>query len=331
MRLTSWILIPILVIGTGAWVLMLRMPGTNHSGAAAPLTQREVVLRDGLRRDVQKLAGEIGERNLVHYETLTAAASYLEQGLIEAGYKVDKNAFEVATPQGSRSTYNLIAELKGSKRPEEIVIIGAHYDSREGTPGADDNASGTAAALSLARTFANATPGRTLRFVFFTNEEYFREDLMGSLIYAKLCRARNDNIVAMISLETIGHFSDVAGSQKYPFPINLYYPSTGDFLGFVGKVGSRSLVRTAIGSFRTVATVPSQGVAAPEFIDGIGWSDQWSFWRQGYPGIMITDTAPFRNPNYHGPTDTPYTLDYGRLARVVTGLEAVVGNLAAAK
>jgi len=174
-------------------------------------------------------------------------------------------------------------------------------------------------------------PSRTLRFVFFTNEEYFRQNLMGSVVYAKLCRARNDNIVAMVSLETIGYFSDVDGSQKYPFPINLFYPSTGDFLGFVGNVGSRSLVRTAIGSFRILATLPSEGVAAPESIDGIGWSDQWSFWRQDYPGIMVTDTAPFRNPNYHRPTDTPDTLDYGRLAQVVTGLEAVVRTLADVK
>jgi Zn-dependent M28 family amino/carboxypeptidase len=310
---------------------MLRMPGTNHPGAAGPLTQREAGLRDSLRGDVEKLAGEIGERNLVRYDALTAAANYLEQGLIEAGYKVERNAFEVATPQGSRSVYNLIAELKGKQRPEEIVIVGAHYDSREGTPGADDNASGSAAALSLARTFANAKPDRTLRFVFFTNEEYFRENLMGSLVYAKLCRARKDNIVAMVSLETMGYFSDVVGSQEYPSPINWFYPSTGDFLGFVGNVGSGSLVRTAIRSFRTVATLPSQGVAAPESIDGIGWSDQWSFRRQDYLGIMITDTAPFRNPHYHEPTDTPDTLDYGRLARVVEGLETVVGDLAEIK
>jgi Zn-dependent M28 family amino/carboxypeptidase len=329
MRLTVWILIPILVIGAGVWLLMLRMPGTSHSGAAAPLTQREEMLRDSLRQDVTKLAGEIGERNLARYEALTAAATYLEQQLTEAGYTVERNGFEVSTPDGPRSTSNVIAELKGARKPSEIVIIGAHYDSREGTPGADDNASGVASALSLARTFAHATPNRTLRFVFFTNEEYFREELMGSLVYAKLCRARGDNIVAMVSLETIGYFSDVAGSQKYPFPINLFYPATGNFLGFVGNVGSRSLVRTAIGSFRTLAALPSEGMAAPEFIDGIGWSDQWSFWRQGYPGIMITDTAPFRNPNYHRLTDTPDTLDYGRLARVVTGLEAVVRTLVA--
>jgi len=331
MRLTVLILIPILVIGTGVWLVMLRMPGTSHSGAAAPLTQREVVLRDSLRVDVQTLAGEIGERNLVHYEALTAAATYLDHALTDAGYSVERNDFEVSTSDGPRSATNLIVEVTGAQRPDEIVIIGAHYDSRESTPGADDNASGSAALLALARTFSKVKPSRTLRFVFFTNEEYFRQNLMGSVVYAKLCRARNNNIVAMVSLETIGYFSDVDGSQKYPFPINLFYPSTGDFLGFVGNVGSRSLVRTAIGSFRILATLPSEGVAAPESIDGIGWSDQWSFWRQDYPGIMVTDTAPFRNPNYHRPTDTPDTLDYGRLAQVVTGLEAVVRTLADVK
>src|SRR6185295_18951324 len=213
MRIIIWILIPILVIGTGVWLVMLRMPGTSHSGAAAPLTQQEVVLRDSLRRDVERLAGEVGERSLTRFEALTAAARYLKRGLAEAGYKVEQNDFEVSTPSGPCTTSNLIAELKGTQQPEEIVIVGAHYDSREGTPGADDNASGTAAVLFLARTFATAKPGRTLRFVFFTNEEYFRQNLMGSLVYAKLCRARNDNIVAMVSLETIGYFSDVDGSQ----------------------------------------------------------------------------------------------------------------------
>jgi acetylornithine deacetylase/succinyl-diaminopimelate desuccinylase-like protein len=175
MRLTIWILIPILAIGTGTWSLMLRMPGTTHSGAATPLTQREMVLSDSLRRDVEKLAGEIGERNLVRYEALTAAANYLQKSLAESGYKVERNEFDVATPAGPRPAFNLIAELKGNERPDEIVIVGAHYDSREGTPGADDNASGAAAALALARAFVNVKPSRTLRFVFFTNEEYFRE------------------------------------------------------------------------------------------------------------------------------------------------------------
>jgi Zn-dependent M28 family amino/carboxypeptidase len=207
--------------------------------------------------------------------------------------------------------------------------VGAHYDSREGTPGADDNASGTAALLSLARTFAGRAPERTVRFVFFTNEEYFRQDLMGSTVYAQRCRERNENIVAMLSLEMLGYFSDVAESQRYPAPLNLLFPSTGDFIGFVGNHRSRSLVHAAIASFRKTQAVPSVGVAAPEVVEGIGWSDQWSFWQQGYPGIMITDTGPFRNPNYHGRTDTPETLDYGKITRIVEGLEIVVRDLAA--
>src|SRR5438445_13362519 len=137
MRLTMSILIPILLIGTGVWWLMLRMPGTNRSGAAASLTGREIVLRDSLRRDVKTLAGEIGERNLVRYEALAAAAKYLEQELTEAGYKVERNELLADTPNGPRHTSNLIVELKGTQRPGEIVIVGAHYDSREGTPGAD--------------------------------------------------------------------------------------------------------------------------------------------------------------------------------------------------
>ena len=306
---------------------MLRMPGRSYIGTPPPPTEREMALAGSLRRDVEKLAGEIGERNLVRYEALAATAHYVEAELTQSGYAVERNAF-VGSANDQRSTSNLIVELKGAQSPREIVIIGAHYDSRERTPGADDNASGSAALLFLARTFARQSPGRTLRFVFFTNEEYFRQELMGSLVYAKLCRARNDNIVAMVSLETIGYFSDVVGSQRYPWPINLFYPPTGDFIGFVGNVGSGSLVRTALRSFRTVATLPSQGVAAPESIDGVGWSDQWSFWRHGYPGIMITDTAPFRNPHYHEHTDTPGTLDYGRLARAVEGIEHVVRDLA---
>jgi Zn-dependent M28 family amino/carboxypeptidase len=324
-----WIFVPLLVIGTGVWFLMLRMPGAQYSGVAAALTGTHQQLRDSLRVDVERLSGEIGERNLVRYDALTVAASYLQQRLTEAGYKVARNEFEVATPNGQRSTYNLIAELRGAQHPEEIVVVGAHYDSKVGNPGADDNASGSAGVLALARAFSGKATPRTLRFVLFTNEEppYYHQQSMGSLVYAKLCRARNDEIVAMLSLETIGYFSDSPGSQKYPFPVNLFYPSIGNFIGFVGNVPSRGLVRDAIRSFRQNATVPSQGLAAPAFIEGVDWSDQWSFWEQGYPGIMVTDTAPNRNPHYHQLTDTPEKLDYDRLARVVLGLESVVRDL----
>jgi hypothetical protein len=329
MKTVVWVLIALLAIGAGAWLVMFRMPGQNFSGTPPPLAPPQAAVRDALRRDVQKLAGEIGERNLPRYEALTAAAQFLESSLAAAGFPVERQGFEVWTPAGMRRTHNLIAELGGSAHPEEVVIIGAHYDSVEGTPGADDNASGAAAVLALARGFAGGKPARTLRFLLFANEEppYFRGDSMGSLVYAKRCRARGDNVVAMLSLETIGYFSDQPASQQYPFPINLLYPSTGDFLGFVGNVGSRGLVRRAVAAFRGAARIPSEGLAAPSLITGIDWSDHWSFWRQGYPGIMVTDTALFRNPHYHRPTDTPEKLDYDRLALVVEGLQAVVCDL----
>jgi Zn-dependent M28 family amino/carboxypeptidase len=220
-------------------------------------------------------------------------------------------------------------EIRGTIRPDEIVVIGAHYDTAPGAPGADDNATGCAATLVLARAFAGKPQERTMRFVLFTNEEPPNTNAtMGSLVYARQCKAHGDNIVAMMSLETIGYFSDVRGSQKYPFPINLVYPPVGDFLGIVGNIGSRGLVRQAIGTFRQSVKLPTIGLAAPAFIKGVDWSDHASFWEQGYPGVMVTDTALFRNPHYHKPTDTPDKIDYPRLARVVNGLEAVAAAMA---
>ena len=150
---------------------------------------------------------------------------------------------------------------------------------------------------------------------------------MGSLLYARACRECGDRIVAMLSLETIGYYSSLSGSQRYPFPFSLAYPSTGDFIAFVGDLGSRGLVRDSIDVFRQTTKFPSEGGALPGWIPGIGWSDHWSFWQAGYPGIMVSDTAPFRYPHYHTTRDTPDQLDYDRMARVVRGLDHVVASL----
>jgi Zn-dependent M28 family amino/carboxypeptidase len=183
--------------------------------------------------------------------------------------------------------------------------------------------------LALARSFAGKHPPRTLRFVAFVNEEppHFWPPRMGSLVYAKACKARGDDNQAMLSLETVGYFRDEPGTQKYPPVVSWLYPDRGNFIGFVGNAGSRSLVRSAIGTFRANAAFPSEGAALPSFVTGVGWSDHWSFYEQGWQAIMVTDTAPFRNPNYHRPSDKPETLDYDRLARVTSGLLAVVRAL----
>ena len=313
-----------------AYLTMIRMPGKSYSGPLMPLTGAQTALRDALRRDVEMLASEIGPRGVVRPIELAASADFIERSLQQAGYDVQRQCFDVH----GVTCCNLVAQISGSSRADQIIVIGGHYDSVlvDGIfcPGANDNASGVAATLALASAFGGRQTARTLRFVFFVNEEppYFQQSEMGSWVYAKRCQERDENIVAMLSLETIGCYSDERGSQKYPFPLGLLYPSTGNFITFVGNVGSRKLVRESIGSFRRHAKFPSEGGALPGSMPGVGWSDHWAFWQEGYPAIMVTDTAPYRYPHYHQASDTPDKLDYDRMARVVEGLEQVVVDLA---
>jgi Iap family predicted aminopeptidase len=299
--------------------MKIRMSGKSYRGELLALTEDEMALREELRRHVEMLAGTIGERNLPHLPQLRQAADY-----VRAEFR-NPSAQEF-TVEGQRCE-NLEIEVRGG---EEIVVIGGHYDSVYGSPGANDNATGTAAVLALAHRFQDTKPARTLRFVAFVNEEppYSYSTAMGSVMYAKRCRSRNEKIVAMLSLETIGYYSRAAHSQQYPFPLSLFYPSTGDFIGFVGNTESASLVEKAIRVFRETTRFPSEAAAVPASIPGVGWSDHWSFWQQGYPAIMITDTAPYRYPHYHSATDTPEKINYDCLARVVAGLQRVIGHLA---
>jgi hypothetical protein len=307
------------------YLVMIKMPGKSYTGPLPPLTEGQILLREELVRDVEKLAAQIGERNVWHYANLIATADFLETSLSEAGYEPRRQNFSAA----SNTCCNIEVEIKGSTHPDQIVIVGAHYDTVPGSPGANDNASGVAAALALARRFAEQRPARTLRFVFFTNEEppFFQTDEMGSFVYAKSCKEEGDDIIAMLSLETIGYYTDQPNSQQYPFPFSLFYPSTGNFLGFVSDLSSRELLYKTIASFRTHFEFPSEGGAIPRFVPGITWSDQWSFWQCGYPAIMLTDTAPFRYPHYHSPGDTVDKVDFHSLTRVVCGLHCVVTSL----
>jgi len=304
---------------------MIKMPGKSYAGLLSPLTDSQLSLRDELVRDVDKLAGQIGERNIFLYHNLTAAAEFIMKSLVEAGYDVQRQSYQVE----GKTCYNIEAELAGTKLPEQIVIIGAHYDSVYGSPGANDNGSAVAATLALARRFAAKKTVRTLRFVLFVNEEppLFHTDQMGSMVYAKRSKAKNEVITAMLALETIGYYSEQPKSQKYPFPFNLIYPSTGNFIAFVSDPSSRKLLHTVIASFRKNCRFPSQGGAIPEIIPGVNWSDHWSFWQQGYTAIMVTDTAVFRDPFYHSSEDTPDKIDYDRLTREVSGLQPVISEI----
>lgn len=274
-----------------------------------------------LRRDVEALCAN-GPRNSWTLSAMRAAAAYIERSFIESGYRAERHAY--APELGGE---NVIAETRGSAMG--IVVIGAHYDSVFDSPGADDNASGVAGLLALARHFANARTKRTVRFVAFANEEppHFQTETMGSLAYARRCHERGERITAMLSLEMLGYFDERPGAQQYPPPLSLLYPNTGDFIGFAGNLRSGALVRRCTKAFRKHARIDAQSAAVPELIPQIGWSDQWSFWQFGWPALMVTDTALFRNPHYHTPHDTPDTLDYDRMGRVVEGLMGVVGEL----
>lgn len=324
-KLVSLVFLAIILVPLIFLVLMIAMPGKSYSGPLPALSPEESELEARLKVHVSFLAEKIGERNVIAYQALQNASQYIEDFLKGQGYEVKSQEY---TTQGKK-VRNLVAEIPGGSRASEIVVIGAHYDTVYDCPGADDNGSGVAGLLELARRLKSAHPSRTLRFVAFVNEEppWFQTEHMGSMVYSRRAKEQHENIVAAISLETIGMYSDAEGSQHYPSGLGLFYPTKGNFIGFVGNLSSRKLVREVVRSFRAGSKFPSEGTATPESIPGVGWSDHWSFWQENYPAIMVTDTAPFRNRNYHRPTDTADTLNYERMARVVNGLEKVVREL----
>ena len=305
------------------------MPGSSYSGPLQPLSACDQEISVKLKQQISMLAEKIGERNIWKYRNLNASAHYIEKVATELGYEVKKQEYKVE----NLPVENLEWEIIGVSHPEEIILVGAHYDSVSGSPGANDNASGVAAVLEIARLLKTETLSRTIRFVTFVNEEppFFQTDKMGSRIYASRSRQRGEKIVAMLSLETIGYYCNEKGSQKYPFPFSFFYPDTGNFIGFVGNVSSRSLVRKAIELFRSNTAFPSEGITAPSWIPGIGWSDNWSFWKEGYQAIMITDTALFRYQYYHSHQDVPDRIDYERMARVVVGISQIIRELSTVK
>jgi len=312
-----------LLLGLAVW-FVTATPGASHRGPLPPLDAEGRGLAENLKAHVSGVASE--EHNVGRPEALERSARYIEAALAKLGYVVSRQEFET---EGVK-----VRNLEVSKGAgERLVVVGAHYDSARDAVGANDNGSGVAALIELARFLKAIQPaqGLEVRLVFYVNEElpWFGTDKMGSYVHSRRLASEGKEVVAMLSLETMGWYSENFDSQRYPFPFSLFYPSKGNFIGFVANLGSRSLMHRVVGSFRRAVAFPSEGVAAPESIPGIRWSDQWAYWKFGWPAVMVTDTAPFRYPHYHSPHDTPDKLDYGRLARVVKGLEGVLRDLTA--
>jgi Zn-dependent M28 family amino/carboxypeptidase len=282
-----------------------------------------------LRHHTVTLATDIGERNVFRPHALAAAADFIRHEWRSQGHAVCSQSYRI----GNLECENLEATIPGAVRADEIIMLGAHYDSVAGSPGADDIASGVAALLEIGRLLARSRPARTIRLVAFVNEEppFFRGYEMGSRLYARAARQRRDDIRVMLSLEMLGYYSERPGSQRYPPFMRWFYPDRGNFIAFVSNLASRQALREIVRAFRARCEFPSESLATFSFVPGVAWSDHLSFWRERYPALMVTDTAFYRNPYYHTALDTPDRLCYPKTAQVVQGLADAMLDLATAR
>ncbi|MDO9528003.1 MAG: M20/M25/M40 family metallo-hydrolase [Syntrophales bacterium] len=279
-----------------------------------------------LYEHVKYLSVRIGSRSVHDYEKLEATKHYIVSYLEDLGY----------TPILQDCKYNgkiynnIIVSIKGVKHPDETIVFGAHYDTVYGTPGADDNASSVAVLLEICRALKDFSPGRTLKLIFFTLEEppLFRSKLMGSYVYASEAKRKGENICAMVCLEMVGYYSDKKGGQTFPLPfMSLVYPSTPNFIAVVGNLTSINLVKRIKNSINKSSEIPVETLSTVGFVPGVDFSDHRSFWKMGYPAVMITDTAFYRNPNYHSVKDTIDTLNFNKMSSLLVGLVQVAKDL----
>ncbi|WP_459555485.1 zinc-binding metallopeptidase family protein [Lacunimicrobium album] len=287
-------------------------------------------LSELLRDHVEHLATTIGPRSFRVPGSIERTIEYIEGAWKSLGYEVQREVYDALGDQAT----NLIVEWPGTSKSDEIILLGAHYDTVTTTPGADDNGSAVAVLLEVSRLLKGIQPSRTIRFVAFACEEppYFNMRAMGSEYHARQCKARGDDIKAMLCLEMVVFFSDEEYSQGLPegLPEAFYQmiPDRGNFLAAVGNMASESLVTSFEIAFRDATSLPLLPVALPESILEIQLSDNRSFWNEGYPALMLTDTSFLRNPHYHRATDLPETLDYDRMGQVALGVEASMRFLA---
>lgn len=293
---------------------MSSMPGESRSDYIAA---KDPQLANSLRNHIKILSQDCYPRNLYTLEKLNAAKDYLIAEFTASAYQVKQQKFTVEGKEVANLDF-----YKESETGKPWLIIGAHYDSAYDTPGANDNASGIAALIEIAKSLKDLSSRYEVHFLAFVNEEppFFWTEEMGSQVYAQSLKKDKVLIAAMFSLETIGYYSEESGSQKYPPLFNIFYPDKGNFIAFVGNLYSRALTQHSVRSFRELNLFPSEGVAAPSKIPGIGWSDHYSFWQIDVPAVMITDTAPFRYPYYHTKSDTIDKIDFQRLSSLTAAL-----------
>lgn len=303
---------------------LARLPSPARAAPASPGEKR-------LAADVQALVGGIGPRNYAHPAGLARAEAFMKKSLIGAGYSVEEQPYVVRPPGMSIDVpmRNFIATLPGASSAAPVLVIGAHYDTALETPGADDNASGSAALLELARRFKGKSGAVEVRFVAYGSEEppFFGTKQMGSAFHARSLKAEGRAVLGMVSLEMLGYYDDAPNSQKYPPLLSLFYPSRGNFIGAVSNIRSRGFLRRFSKVFTPTNNLLVVSASLPGWITEIGLSDHKCYWDEGFPALILTDTSFLRYTHYHMTTDTPEKLDYARMNDVVNGLEAAIVKL----
>jgi len=331
------------------------LPGESFSGVPTKDLQQ---LEDALEAHVQMLAGEIGERSIYKPAGIRATERYITEQFASFGldpqiqdYTVEAELIQQATERlrrhygtwlheqlpaypselGDAALKNIWVEITGTLKPERVLVVGAHFDTVGNSPGANDNGSGIAGLLELARALSSVRPQVTVILVALSAEELpfgGVEGETGSSVFLDDLLERNRNPFGMVSLETMGFYSDEEGSQKYPSPLDRYYPSQGNFVAFVSDSTSREFVRVFGGLFRQHAEIASQGATLPaSLVPDVLRSDHETYILRGIPGMMVTDTADFRDSDYHKSTDTVDKVNIENLARVVQGLIGAVNDM----
>jgi hypothetical protein len=315
-----------LTLGFFSWC---QLPNHDYSLKVAPLDGEGSMLQALLQNHVWKLANQIGYRNLDKAPVaLASAAAYITEEMAGAGYEIQRHTYKI----GDQEAVNLHATLAGADQ-NHLLVIGAHYDSFDLSPGADDNASGVAMLIELARKFRDYSPAVPVMFVFFTCEEepFYETRDMGSYRFVEEVLKNQPASYRMINLESVGYYTHLSDSQVYPFPLNLLYYPIGDFIGFVSDLGSRGFLMELVHGFRANSNFPTGASSLPSFLPGVEWSDHAAFWRAGRSAVMVTDSALFRNPYYHSRHDRAELLDYQAMAHVTQGLAATIKAMTAGK
>ena len=320
----------LLLIGSGyfAYWYMVRCKGDWQG---KPLEEQGSIdlaaIKKELISDVVYMQG-LGPRNSenpIAYEQLRKCKEWIVQKWQSQGYSVRCYEFSI----DGREYYNIEIEIQGTIAPSEIIIISAQYDTLPDSPGANNNGSGMAVLFQLSKLLRDYRPQRTLRLIAFVNEEdpFFGTEKMGSYIYAKRAFEKKEDIKVMLSLDAIGIYKDSVGTQKLPFPFSLFYPDRGNFLAFIGNLTSREYVKKVTAAFKKGSSFPIEAGLAPEWVEGVTWSDHSSFWKFGYPGMQITDTGAYRSASHTTKEDTMEKINFDALSRITVGMYSVAVDL----